>query len=113
MSSYVTWNKRGVMNTLRHEIEVREKMGAVEVAKAARSLAPWRDGHLATSIRIFKSMFVDGGWVVHAYGRTDPPEKFYASFLEYGTFKDNAHPFLVPALHQSRERFFNSFRNMI
>lgn len=66
--------------------------GAQAVADTARSLAPKRTGELQSSIRVVEG---DDGVTVEA---TAP----HAAFVEFGTLKQPARPFLAPALAACR-----------
>jgi HK97 gp10 family phage protein len=92
------WNDTGLVDETRNTMAFRNREVANFVAAKARSLAPWKSGDLAVSIRVEKSRFDDGGVLVVA----DGADKFHATFVELGTHKDGAQPFLRPALAAAR-----------
>lgn len=94
------WNDAGLMEETRNTMEFKNREMANFVAAKARSLAPWHSGDLAVSIRVEKSRFKNGGFLVVA----DGSEKYHATFMELGTHKDEAQPFLRPALAALRKR---------
>ena len=106
------WNDTKLLNKVDDLIEESARSGAVKVAQAARSLAPWDSGVLATSIKIEKSKFKDGGYMVVAQGPNNY-DRFYATFVELGTYKTRPQPFLRPALHQNKESIRREFENKL
>lgn len=74
------------------------KNGAIRVAERARELVPVRTGHLLASIR------ADVGDVEDSEEAFDPvqvtAETPYASFVESGTSRMEAEPFLGPAIDE-------------
>lgn len=74
------------------------KNGAVRVAERARELAPVRTGHLMASIHAELGESIEGA------AAFDPVQVIadtpYASFVEFGTSKMEAQPFMTPAAEQ-------------
>ena len=92
-----------------------EKKAAENIEKRAKTLCPvgktittssgksWKSrkpGTLKRTIRARKSKFKNGGWIVSA-GSNDA---FYAGFVELGTKRMSAKPYLRPALHVERHK---------
>ena len=71
------------------------ELGA-EVADAARALAPTRSGRLRASIQVEPAADAVQVDVI-----ADAP---YAAFVEFGTLRRPARPFLAPALQFARRR---------
>ncbi len=106
MSVEVTLENEGdivrLMQTLPPEIFERVqqvlKNGAVDIAERARELVPLRTGHLLASIR------ADLGDVEDSEEAFDPVQVIadtpYASFVEFGTSRMEAEPFLGPAVEE-------------
>ena len=106
MSVQITVENEGdiirLMQTLPPEIfeKVQQvlKNGAIRVAETARELAPVRTGHLMASIH------VELGENMEGQAAFDPVQVIadtpYASFVEFGTSKMKAQPFLGPAAEQ-------------
>ena len=106
------WNDTKLLNKVDDLIEESARSGAVKVAQAARSLAPWATGVLATSIEVKHSEFKDGGYIVIAQGPKNY-DRFYATFVELGTSDTGKQPFLRPALHQSKAIMRKAFENKL
>ncbi len=74
------------------------KNGAVRIAERARELVPVRTGHLLASIR------ADLGDVEDSDEAFEPVQVIadtpYASFVEFGTSRMEAEPFLGPAVEE-------------
>ncbi len=84
------------------------KEGAKIIQQAAISLAPEDSGRLKQNIvvRERKDTIFDSEHqvVIRAQGKADNPRNsFYAYFLEYGTSKMAAKPFMRPAFEQNKE----------
>ena len=81
------------------------RAAAEVVAKKARELAPKRTGFLARSIRArFASSFVNTSSGRRKVARTAAvvfTDAFYSVFVEYGTSRAGAQPFLGPASVQA------------
>lgn len=95
---------RGVQSALRKfPAEVRSQLprmvkeAAEPVRARAQTLAPWKTGALAGSVRIVGG---SNRIAVRAGGK----KAFYARFQEYGTKKMPAHPFLKPAVEERGDR---------
>lgn len=73
---------------------------ARNIAIDAKMLAPVDEGDLVMSVRAVKSKFKDGGAIVIAGGGSE----YYASFIELGTKKKPAQPFLRPAAERNRSK---------
>lgn len=84
------------------------------VAEDARRLAPVDHGDLRQSIGIAGSL-ADGnifdGKAVFVGPLTG--DVFYAGFIELGTVKMRAQPFLAPAVHENRELVFDILGGLI
>ena len=61
-------------------------------------------GHLAREIDVFVSRFTGGGRIVQAQGPRNWSTPYHASFVELGTHKMAAIPFLRPALKARKKR---------
>jgi len=98
----VVVNFRGdtVIKKLQSVVEAKSLEIAESVASNARALAPSKTGALRRSIKAKKSKFKNGGAIVTVGGG----EQYYASFIEFGTSKMAATPFLRPAIEMSRAK---------
>lgn len=78
---------------VRSDLPKMVKDAAEPVRARAQTLAPWRTGALAGSIRIV-------GGISKVAVRAGGAKAFYARFQEYGTKKMAANPFLRPAVEE-------------
>lgn len=99
-----------------NDVRIGENAAAAlePVAEDARRLAPVDDGDLRDSIGIATSLTeqneFDGKAVfVGPLGAN----VFYAGFIELGTVKMRAQPFLAPALHENRELVFDVLGSLV
>ena len=83
----------GVRGRLSPEVRKVVAGGGERIAQAARSMAPRRSGRLARSIR----SDVTSGNDADASVEVGPTVR-YGRFVEHGTVRMDAHPYLGPAL---------------
>ena len=87
------------------------KNGAIRLAETARELAPVRTGHLMASIR------PEFGEKMEAQEVFDPVQVVadtpYASFVEFGTSKMEAQPFLGPAAEQVEPEILEEIESVL
>lgn len=119
MSVQITIENEGdiirLMQTLPAEIfeKVQQvlKNGAVRIAERARELAPVRTGHLMASVR------ADIGERTEGEAAFDPVEVVadtpYASFVEFGTSKMEAQPFLTPAAEETEPEILEEINSIL
>ena len=83
------------------------RKGAEMIARDARALAPQDTGTLKSQIDIKKSPFRGGGWMVEAQGSKNY-DRYYASFVEFGTPKRNKNypvqRYMRPAIKRNRPK---------
>lgn len=79
----------GLPLKLREKVDARLGEGAEIVAERARAIVPVRTGYLRSTIMVTRRGPLQ--WRVLAYA-------FYAKFVEYGTSRMAAKPYLRPAL---------------
>lgn len=84
-----------------------EKIERIVLVKAGEKVkeaivkeAPYRTGNLRDNIKITKLKKVDGAAFVEVYPSKDA---FYAAFLEFGTTKMKANPFMSRGYENSKE----------
>ena len=119
MSIEVTIENEGdiirLMQTLPPEIFQRVQQvlqnGAVRLAERAREIVPVRTGHLLASIR------AELGEDVEAEAAFSPIQVIadtpYASFVEFGTSKMEAQPFLRPAAEETEPEVLEEVENIL
>ena len=59
---------------------------------------------LLSQFSVDKSKFKDGGYLVQCQGPNNWHEPYHASFVEMGTFKDQAKPFMRPAAKKNKRK---------
>lgn len=112
----IDWNAKPYVNEVRAAMERVAEIGAKATAEdASRRLESHfkrkvrfseethSTGELASQIEVKASQFKDGGWVVVAQGPGNY-DRYYASFVELGTSKMEAIPYLRPALRRNKYR---------
>ena len=68
------------------------------------------DRGLLSQFSVEKSKYKTGGYVVYCQGPKNWRPPYHASFLEMGTFKDAAKPFLRPAYKKNRRKANKMFQ---
>lgn len=69
------------------------------------------DRGLLAQFYIDKSKFKHGGYLVHCQGPKKWWPPYHASFLEMGTYKDQAKPYLRPAIKKNRRKANKMFED--
>ena len=104
-----------------HAAKEASSEGAELVLRDARHIlmadTKYPTGKLASEIKIEKSIFEDGGYLVEAQGSGNYT-RFYASFVELGApnikgkrrGSTEAVPFLRPALQKNKSKILKLFR---
>lgn len=111
----IIWNSAKLLekvDKLKDEVALE---GAELVAKTARRLvpdAPPLGEGLVAQIEVRKSKFTDGGYLVVAQG-PGYKGKYHASFVELGTYKDEAQPFMRPALNRNKRTIQKRFQSKL
>lgn len=75
---------------LRKEMHEKSERAAREIVELAKQFAPVRTGRLRNSIRYRIAGFMS--WIIEA-------SVYYAGFVEFGTSKMAARPFMRPAIY--------------
>jgi len=93
------------------------KKGAEIVQKEASRKAPRSNlskKHLADNIGISRVLSKNGKkFILVGPSKGDNSEFFYGKFIEWGTSKRSAHPFLEPALMDSSEEILNEAKRIL
>jgi len=110
--SGLAWDGDALMNATRNAVHEALEESAHIVARLARALCPKDTGELADSIEVAESKFKDGGFLVIAQGPGNYDD-FYATFVELGTHKTKAQPFLRPALYNGRNLARDRFKDIL
>jgi len=68
---------------------------------------------LLSQFYVEKSKYKLGGYIVYCQGPKNWRPPYHASFLEMGTFKDVAKPYLRPAYKQNRRKANKMFQDEV
>lgn len=117
----IEWNDRQLsidiaknMNTnLKQDAELvakyaREEVPVGKIKRAASKFKSWagrKPGKLRDSIKVYKSRYKDGGYIVMVGGY----DTYYWFFVEYGTSKMHPRPFMRNALKKTKYRIKGIF----
>ena len=89
--------------------DVLEDAKAILKRKAKKTTA---DG-LLSQMDVKKSKFDDGGYIVRVQGPGNWHKPYHASFVEMGTYKDEAKPFMRPALRKNKGNANKKFQEAL
>lgn len=110
------WKSKEFLKKVQSAVEVAAKEGAELVAEDAKNIlmknARNPTGELASQIEIKTSRYKDGGYIVQAQGPGNYT-KYRATFVELGTSKMQAIPYLRPALKKNKRRINKIFRDQL
>lgn len=128
------WHDKEFLATVDAAVEVASREGAELVEKDMKRLVPVDTGELRNAIKIKKSKFRDGGYIVGVF-ENNPPADFGKSLgakalsVEYGHAGPGAatsatgkrikgaakvarpRPFIKPALHKNKRRIQKIFQD--
>ena len=108
------WNDRDILRNISNITQAISREGAVLIARETRQAIPWDTGKLATSVHVEKSRYKDGGYMVTVQGpKYGSYGKWYASFVELGTYKDTAQPYLRPTMHRNARKIQKMYRDAL
>ena len=106
------WQIKPFMDKVERENQQACKRGAQIVAKDARRRCPVDTGDLVNSIRVKKSKYKDGGYVVLTGGGGT----FYWRWVHYGANKKRKiprRPYMTQALESNRANILKEFKDTI
>lgn len=90
---------------MRRNVDTRARESAEKCVQIAKGLVPVDTGALRNSIHVEKDEELGYAAVAGA------DDTFYASFVEYGTVKMSARPYMTPASEATRTPFITAMRN--
>lgn len=98
----VQWYEKEVLNAAKVVLGRVSKEVAENVMNDAKRILRQKaktttDRGLLSQFDVRESKFKDGGYLVYCQGPGNWHPPFHASFLELGSFKDEAKPFMRPA----------------
>ena len=99
----VEWHPEKLIGAVRAASDEAAGEIARLVMTDARGRCPVVTGLLRSTIRVEKSQYEGGGWLVQVGSR----EAYYATWVELGAPSrgGKARPFMKPALHKNAKRF--------
>ena len=89
-----------VLNSVSKEVANDVMKDAKKILKQKAKTTTERG--LLSQFYVEKSKFKDGGYVTYCQGPKDWTAPYHASFLELGTFKDQAKPFMRPSAKKNK-----------
>ena len=107
----IQWYGPQILKEVQSLAKFSEKASAERIKIDAVSKCPGKSGDLRDSIRVEKSRYKDGGYIVIAGN----DKVTYASFIELGTpyrgtWGIKKKPFMRPAKKAEEKRFFNHMK---
>lgn len=136
----IDWNEGNVIDAIDNATDRVMAEGAELVAETARRLVPVKSGRLKRSIRVARSKYKNGGYII-LVGKQVDKKAYYAPFVELGTpgtvrrvggartvrtaagrrrrrgrarrTPTAAKPFLRPALQANRRRIIELYRGAL
>jgi len=105
----IEWNADDVLKKISSVTENVSKIVAKKIMSDAKKILKQKakktsERGLLTQFSIEKSRFKDGGYLVWCQGPKNWTPPYHASFLEMGTFKDDAKPFMRPAKKRNERK---------
>jgi HK97 gp10 family phage protein len=93
--------------TTRKDDAIRREVGVIaeKVKTDAKGFCPVKTGNLRNSIKA--TVLLNG------LSATVGTDIIYASYVEFGTSRQRAQPFLMPAFEANRQGFLNSLRRIL
>jgi HK97 gp10 family phage protein len=91
-----------ILNTVSKEVSENVLDDAQKLLKKKAKTTTERG--LLSQMSVTKSKFKDGGYVVSCQGPKDITGKYHSSFVELGTYKDEAKPFMRPAAKKNKRK---------
>lgn len=114
------WEGDAFLGELGNKIKIATRNAAELVAQDARRRCPvgQHEGlHLRDQIDVIysgdKKDHAHFVWAQPPRGPKYSTHKYYASFVELGTWKDAAQPFLRPALHSNKGRILRAYADIV
>ena len=100
------WTRRvrEIPQEVKEEVQAHVSTTAYKVEADAKRLAPVDTGNLRRKI---KTKISDGGFVATVGTNVE-----YATYVEFGTSKMEAQPFLIPAYVKHKDDFENKLRDI-
>ena len=109
MTFKMEWYGDKVLSKTQHIVDSVSKDVAEDVMADAKKILKQKAKTttaqgLLSQFSVDKSKFKDGGYLVQCQGPNNWHEPYHASFVEMGTFKDQAKPFMRPAARKNKRK---------
>jgi len=103
------WDGEKVINAAGKALEKTSKEIAEDIEKDAKEILKRKaetttEKGLLSQFDVRKSRFNDGSYIVWSQGPGNWRPPYHASFLELGTYKDEAKAYMRPALRKNKSR---------
>ena len=109
------WNDKKVMAAVRATVDkvskdIAEDVETDAIRKLIATVNKTTAGGLKDQFSVEKSNFKDGGYLVWCQGPKKWKAPYHASFVELGTYKDEAQPFLRPTVRKKKRTANKKFQ---
>ena len=114
----IEWHGKEVLNAAKHVLgEVSKEVADIVMKDARRILiqkaTTTTERGLKDQFDVRKSKFKDGGYLVFCQGPYNWRPPYHASFMEMGTYKDDAKPFMRPAIKKNIRKANQMFQDAL
>ena len=114
----VQWFGKKVQKAIEKALEEESHNAAKKIESEAKTMLRQKAEHhspggLLTQFSVIKSKFKDGGWLVGCQLAGNWKKPYHASFVELGTYKDEAQPFLRPTMNKNKRPTQTAFKKAI
>ena len=112
------WNGAKVLEATRKVVDKVSKEVATDVVEDAKSILKRKaktttDRGLLSQFSVEKSKYKTGGYTAHCQGPGNWHPPYHASFVELGTYKDQAKPFMRPATKKNKRKANRKLRRAL
>ena len=111
----IEWFDKDIIHNVAVIADGVTKQGAEMVLSDAKRLVKKKSGALSNQIKVYKNTYKDKekvGYRVQAQAPGDY-DKFYAIFLELGTYKTKAQPYMRPALKRNKSKIKKAMQDKL
>ena len=114
----IEWHGKKVTNAAVAILEKVSKEVAEDVMKDAKRILRQKakttsERGLLEQFEVVPSKYKDGGYLVYCQGPGKWWKPYHASFVEMGTYKDEAKPFLRPAYKKNKRKADRLFQDAL
>ena len=118
MSFQIDWFDKEVLSKTKMIVDAVSKEVAEDVAEDAKKILRQKakttsERGLLTQFSVDKSKFKDGGYLAQCQGPKNWHPPYHAIFVDMGTFKDEAKPFMRPAARKNKRIANKKFQDAL